>query len=389
MSDVTHARISPSGAERWIQCPPSVRMGDNMPNKSSVYADAGTLAHKVGETIIKKRLGMISPLECVTILNECMQHKLYDNKLRKYADEYADFVCEKYAEVKAACPSALIFVEVRVDLSAAIPEGFGYTDVVIIADDLMYQIDFKFGEGIPVSAEENEQQMLYAYGSIQEFGFIYDIRRVEVVIYQPRIDNINSWLTTPEYIQNWVDMVASPAAKLAAAGEGAFKPGSHCQFCPGRPVCRTLAEDNLRIAADDFRPAETLSDTEISEILLKAEQFTGWIKAVKDYAIQTAKDGRIWPGFKLVRGQSKRTYTDTAKVIETLVNDAYYDPKQVSKTEPLGVTEMQEFLGKKIFDKYLTGKGLVIKPDGAPTLAPLTDKRPAIGSHDQAIKDFS
>ena len=388
MSDVVHARISPSGAERWIACPPSIRMGDKYPDRESDAARQGTITHKIGELKLKAHMGLISPVQYLEGLNQERKDILFIPACEKYAEMYADMVLEKFYEAKKLDPGAVLIVEQKIDLSNVIPGGFGFTDATIIAAGIMEQIDLKFGIGVHVSAAENAQQMLYAHGNLDAWDYLYDIKEVRITIYQPRVnEEPDTWITSPAYIRDWCKSVATPAALMAKKGDGVFTPGDHCRFCKARPTCRALAEDNLRIAKGDFKAAEELTEAEISDILLKESQFTGWVKAVKAYALETARNGRKWPGFKLVTGASKRQYADPDAVIQTLTDDAYYAIDQISKRQPLGITEMTEFLGKRIFDKYVAP--LTIKPDGAPTLAPLDDSRPEIGSTDSAIKDFS
>jgi hypothetical protein len=363
-------------------------MGDKIPEGESVYAKQGTLSHRVGELSLKKYFGMISPVEYLEGMAEAKKDPLYDKVCERYGEMYAEMVIERFNALKAVDPATQIFIETKIDLSDIIPDSFGFSDATIIGGGVMEQIDYKFGIGVPVSAVENEQQKLYAYGGLSNWDFLYDIQEVRITIYQPRIDDRpDTWITTPDHIRQWCKNVASPAALLAGSGGGIFQPGNHCQFCKARPTCKALADDCMRIARDDFKAAEELTDNEISEILLKESQFSGWIKAVKAYALEAAVNGRKWPGFKLVRGTGKRRYADPQAVIKSLTDEAYYDINQISKREPFGITDITTFLGKKIFNKYVAP--FVIKPDGEPTLAPLDDARPEIDSTDSAVKDFS
>lgn len=387
MSDTGHALISPSAAKQWIACPRSIRLGEGMENKSSSYADEGTLAHRIAELTLKKRFGQISALEFLREMDKCLVDPLWSKAMEKHVDDYCDFVCERYAIAKASDSAAIILIEVRIDLCAIIPNGYGFTDCIIIANGLMEQIDLKYGQGVKVSAEKNEQQSIYAWGALADLSFLYDVKQVRVTIYQPRMNNVNDWITTPSAIEDFILNVVKPAAKLAHAGQGEFNPGSHCQFCRARPACRALYDFNMKIAQEDFKPADILTDDEIAEVLLKAEIFTGWIKAIKDYALSTAIQGRKWPGFKIVNGESKRMYHDPKGVIKALTEDAFYGKDEISVRAPLGLTKMKEVIGADNFEKYVVP--FITKPEGALTLVPLDDKRPAFDKHSQAIKDFA
>lgn len=83
---------------------------------------------------------------------------------------------------------ALFKIEQRLDFSEWVPDGFGTGDFVIIADGTMEVCDLKYGKGVPVSANNNKQMMLYALGAIAEFNFLYDIQKVRMTIIQPRLD---------------------------------------------------------------------------------------------------------------------------------------------------------------------------------------------------------
>lgn len=384
-----HAKISPSAAHRWISCTPSIKLEEQFPESTSEYAEEGTTAHKLGEVLILEALKRKSPLWVVDQIQAVKATKYYSKELQRYAEEYRDYVLEQYATALSYDKQAKLFIEYKLDLSSVIPGSFGTGDVVIVSNNELHLIDLKYGKGVPVDAEENPQQMLYAKGAIDDFSLIYDIVRVIITIYQPRINNSNSWLTTAKHINNWVEEVAAPAAKRAFEGLGEFNAGHHCQFCRAKPMCKAFADYNLEIAREEFTDPDLLSPEEVSEILLKASIFTGWIKAVKDYAKEQALKGAKWPGMKLVEGKADRIYADEEAAAKTLIEDGWYSESAIYEKKLLGITAMELYLGKKLFAKYLEAPGHVKKPTGAPTLVPATDKRPELNSHESAVADFS
>ena len=133
------------------------------------------------------------------------------------------------------------------------------------------------------------------------------------------------------------------------------------------------------MAKYDFKKPETLEDEEIEIILSKADELISWASDVKDYALKEALNGKEWCDWKLVEGRSVRKYKDDTTVAEK-VEAAGYDPYE---RKVLGITAMTKMLGKSKFEELLTG--LIEKPQGKPTLVPMSDKRPALST---AAKDF-
>ena len=250
---------------------------------------------------------------------------------------------------------------------------------MIVADDLLHIIDFKYGVGVLVEATENSQLKCYALGALDTFGDLYDIRHIRLSIYQPRRENIDTFELTTEELLRWADEVLAPTAKLAYEGEGEFHAGDHCQFCKIKATCRKRAEYSMELAKYEFAEAPTLEPEEIAVILPQIDTLVSWAEDIKAYALQQALSGQQYPGFKLVEGRSNRKYTDE-NAVAAVVQNAGYDPYE---KKLLGITAMTKQLGKKKFEELLSG--LVMKPQGKPVLAPATDKRPEFNT---AQNDF-
>lgn len=203
------------------------------------------------------------------------------------------------------------------------------------------------------------------------FSILYDINEIQMVIFQPRIENISEFSMPVSDLLDWAENELKPKAELAAKGEGEFCAGEHCRFCKVKATCHKRAEYNLAIAKYDFAPPDMLQDSEIAMILERADSLTAWAEDVKEYALSEALKGRKWNGYKVVEGRSNRKYTDekmAAAVVKAAGKDPYSEPKI------LGITEMTKMLGgKKKFEELLSK--YVYKPQGKPTLVPVSDKR--------------
>ena len=216
--------------------------------------------------------------------------------------------------------------------------------------------------------------MCYALGALDIYDGIYDIKTVKMTIFQPRRENISTFEMNKKDLLNWADNILAPAAKLAYEGTGEFKAGDHCQFCKIKADCRKRAEYNLELAKYDFEMPANLEDTEIAAILPRADELVAWVNDIKEYALQQALSGTVYDGYKVVEGRANRKYTDEDAVAYA-VKDAGFDPFE---KKLLGITAMTSLLGKTKFNELLGD--LVEKPQGKPTLVPISDKRQALNT---------
>ncbi len=379
---MAHAILSASGASRWMACPPSARLEQNYENKTSPYAAEGTLAHELGEITLQKELGLISTRKFNSAVKKIKENELFTADMPDYVEIYVDTCMEKVAEAKAKTPDAVINLEQRLDFSQWVPEGFGTGDMVIIADGTIEIIDLKYGKGVPVSAVDNKQMRLYALGAIAEFSFLYDIEKVKMTIVQPRLDSISTDEIMADELLKWAEEVLKPTAQLAFKGEGEFCAGDHCGFCRAKAVCKARASKNMELAKYDFAVPSVLNSAEIAEILEKADELSKWAKDIQEYALDKALEGEEFPGYKVVEGRSNRKWSDESKVGEILLGQGFLE--NIIYTKKLtGITNMENAIGKKEVTRLLGD--YIIKPQGKPTLAPLTDKRPEFNS---AVEDF-
>lgn len=373
-----HALLSASSAHRWLKCSPSVRLEEEVEDNTSIYAKEGTFMHGLGELHLKYFLGIITKAEFNKELKEMKQNDFYTDEIEKAVEIYVDAVIEKINEARAISTDPLVLIEERLDYSPWVKEGFGTGDVLIIADGIIEVIDLKGGKGVAVSAIANPQMRLYALGAINGFGMLYDTQKVRMTIIQPRLDNISSDEMEVEELIHWGNKTVKPKADEAWMGEGEFKVGEHCRFCKVKAICRSRAEENMKLACMDFKPPPTLTDDEIVEVLNQIDELTKWAKDVEAYAFnQAVNEGKEWLGFKLVEGRSSRRYSNEDKVAKALLSAGFEEENIYSKSL-LSLTKLEKKLGKKVFEETIGD--LIIKPPGKLQLVPEEDKRPAVRS---------
>lgn len=369
-----HAILSASGASRWLACPPSARLEQDYPNKSSEFAMEGTLAHELGELGLQKNLELISTKKYNSEVKKIQANELYAADMPDYVDTYVNTCMEKVAEAKAKTPDAIFSIEQRLNFSEWVPEGFGTGDFVIIADGVMEICDLKYGKGVPVSAIGNKQMKLYALGAIAEFSFLYDIEKVRMTIIQPRLDSISTDEISADELLKWAEEELKPTAELAFKGEGEFCAGDHCKFCRAKSVCKARADKNMELAKYDFEDPKTLDNNDIAFILARADELISWAKDVQEFALEQALQGEEFDGFKVVEGRSNRKYTSENQVAEILINHGFQENMIYTKKLD-GISKIESAIGKKEVQRLLGD--YIIKPPGKPTLVPISDKRPA------------
>ena len=410
MPDV-HALLSASSSKQWLHCPPSVRLQENFPNESSVYAEEGTFAHEICEYKVRKYLH--------ERVKRPQSEEFDTEEIEQITDVYAEFVITIIEQMRENGCEPLAFVEERVDYSHIAPSGFGTADMLIIGKDadgrgLLHVCDFKTGKGVFVDADHNSQMMLYAIGALAAYGFLYDIEIVRMSIIQPRLDNISTFECSRQELEDWGESI-KPTALLAFEGKGEQHPGDWCRFCRAKPVCKACADEALALCREDFldldagafddtaeesdmtAPYEADTNTavfkqpglipiaELAEILPTLNRISSWIEAVFAFVSSEAiNHGVPIPGYKVVEGRSKRVFTDTKAVVDTAVQNGYTD---LYKQTLITLTEFEKMMGKKKFNELL-GE-YVAKPPGKLALVPESDPREPVDLTATPDQEFS
>jgi len=379
-----HAKLSPSGAHRWMRCPGSVTAEAGLPDTRSAYADEGTTAHGLAQECLARG---------IDTNHVSLDDPGYDEDMRLYVQEYVDFVRSLLV------PGASLLVEVKVSLEDYVPGGFGTSDAVVILPPdpdgvtVGYVIDLKYGQGVKVDARDNEQAMLYALGVDRDYGFAADVDHWELVIHQPRLDHVSRFEVRADHLRNWGLTQVRPAAEAALLG-GPLLPGEkQCRWCKAKAVCPERARQALAVAREEFTAIpepyiQLLQPWEIAKLLPRLDEIEDWCTAVREHAQTLAFAGVALPGYKIVEGRANRAWADRDGVVQAFAFLGF-DQSQIYKPGPLiGIPDAEKLLKKAKLDPAKVLSGLIVKPRGKPCLARETDPRPALNVSD-AQSDFT
>ena len=383
-----HALLSASGAKKWRTCTPSARLEETFPDEQSEFATEGTKAHDLVEIIGREVFhGVKMPDALKTPAG--LAAAGYNNAMLVAARSFIASAKKITDELDAAGVTYTVLIEQRLDFSEWVPEGFGTSDLTIVSQDKVWVRDFKYGTGVAIDAEGNEQMMLYGLGAYSDLSFAYDgIESFDLGIIQPRIDNDSSWEINLTDLLAWGDETKTIAAR-AFAGEGDFVPGDHCSdgFCKARHNCRARAAENMA-RVGDLPASSVLSTQEIADLLPKLSGIAKWANGMLEWANHEAVAGLPFPGYKLVAGRSNRFIKDEKLAQIRLTANGYQAEEYMTEPKMVGITALEELVGgKKSFEELLGD--IVGKPKGKPTLVPESDKRPVWVGTTSAEDDFA
>jgi hypothetical protein len=360
-----HAMLSASGSKRWLTCTPSARLEATLPepkrgNNTFDFSQEGTMAHSLAEVKLRHVFGQIGIEEYEKEYEIIKATPYYNDDFEANVDNYVLYVRSQIGEGDTP------LFEQRVDFSDWVPDGFGTADVVILSKHSIRVIDLKFGKGVPVHAQDNPQLRLYALGAYSKFKEEYpDIKEVSYTIHQPRLDSISTDGTTITKLVDWADYFVKPKAKKAWAGTGDFLPGDHCQFCRAKATCRARSDFNTELARQDYKDPPLLTEEEVGQVLIKAQNLRTWVSDVEEYALQKAiTDNVVPPGFTLGTTITHRRIGDhelAAVVLKEkgMTDEVIWEPRKLKSLASL------EKINKQVM-AYLGD--LAIRPEGQPKL---------------------
>lgn len=376
--------FGPSSSHSWINCPFSAIARQQIPDRSSKYAETGTLAHELCEIKLRLYFGQISSEEFAECLSQIQANVLYTDDMLSSSNEYLETVKELSLTHYDTQPIAYIEQKISYDDICG-ADGFGTSDCILLGGDTLTVIDYKNGSGVPVSAEGNPQMRLYAYGALHSVvnPMFYDINKVVMCIVQPNLNSITTDVITTAELLDWIENTVKPAVNKINAGCKDRVPGKWCKegFCPNFTQCSAWREKFASVYADfttDYadKDTDTLTNDELGDLYAKVSELSAWIEKLKARVEFEIQGGHPVKGWKMVEGRSTRCLTDVDAAFGELCKQTGIDKSLLYKTTPVSLTEAEKIIGKKDFGNIC--KPWISKKSGKPALAPESDKRKAI-----------
>jgi hypothetical protein len=393
-----HSKLPPSGSERWINCPGSIRLSEGTESVSSSFANEGTAAHELAAHCLKtgfdadRFAGMVIDIRGKEwhekFLNkgapaDGMHRFEIDDEMVEGVQVYLDHIDGLRAKLDDM--EIEIDVEHRFDLTHVHPEMFGTGDCVIYSPKhrSLYVIDLKYGRGVIVDPEENAQLLTYGVGAVKRHHNRPMIA-VHLTIVQPRGAGqpVRTWSTDILEVMEFADTLREAAQRTEQA-DAPLHVGDWCKFCPAAAICPENRRAALAVARAEFSEGaidvtdpEKMDMAAIAESLKHADVLENWLKRLREYAHAQATAGTMPPGFKLVAKRAIRRWKDEGTVISALRGvfglddaDIYAEPKLRSPAQ------VEKVMGKKEVAEL--GQ-FIVKQSSGTVLAVESDKRPAV-----------
>ena len=362
MSEAKHSNIvGGSTAKRVMECPGSVILSAKMPpQKSSSYADRGTLLHAVMTAILgdeadpKSLLGM-------TVGEEVFTEELLEEKIKP-----------ALAALNEIDPETRMMydVETVVSFGGYMPGVFGSCDLIGKLGNRAIILDWKFGDGVAVGVEENEQLMFYAAAAMKTVGCEWafkDVTEIECIIVQPPY--VRRWVTTPARIKEFrrdlkwaVKYSANPESLLS------LHTGDHCRWCPAKPICPKMTG---AVERANKTAIQSLDSDQIGAYLRNADMLEGWIKDLRALAFEMLQSDKPVTGWKLVAKRGVRKWANEGQAAQAL-NELGINPVVENIVSPAQAEKLLKAVKQKLPDD------LVVSVSSGDTLAPESDPRPTV-----------
>jgi hypothetical protein len=396
-----HSRFSPSAAHRWMVCPGSLVLAAELPDVQSRYGAEGTVAHTLASLVLSSGPGLDDAKRYIgTEHTQDGFDFVVDDEMAQHVNDYCKLVAE-YAE------GGTLLVEQRVRISED-PECSGTADVVILHPRRLTVIDLKYGRGVEVDAEDNQQLYLYAVGAVQEYAITdpwTEFETVTVVIHQPRINRVAEHHLRIGELREFAlaaDIamgVVAAAAKSVGTKEFSdfLTPGEkQCRWCRAKATCPALAaEVNLAVmrvaSAADLAGLDEAPEADLSESMSRVELIEQWCRAVRASVERRLITGKPVRGYKLVEGRKgNRAWLDVA-VVEAQLKSWRIKAEQMYEKTLIGPTDAEKLLKKSAPTKWSALQAFIRRSDGKPSVAPAADKRPEwdASKRTEALRDLT
>lgn len=380
---VAHAKLSPSSAHRWMRCPGSVRMESGIPDTTSDFAEEGTAAHELGAIALDTGKDAEFYIGEVIYTSPSGKEWIVDHDMADNVQKYLD-------DVRHHAIGGELLIEQKLDFSKWVPEGFGTGDAIVLKDDMIEVIDLKYGRGVQVYSEDNEQLMLYALGAYNQYPAIEDFSNVTMRILQPRKGHADAYMISVKHLLEFAEEATRAAYRTTHPDAPLIAGEKQCQWCRAKATCPEAAKAMALEIGSDFedltsskpliaQDLSTLSNEQLALIFPKLDFIEAWCKAVRAHVYSALDTGEDVPGYKMVAGRrGSRAWDDDKAVEELMKKSMRLKLDEMYTKEILSVAQAEKLL-KSNKKKWGRLTEHITQSAGKPTVAPEGDKRPALG----------
>ena len=344
-----HAKLSPSAAYRWMACPASIAETQTVPYVMPRDTSAAVLgsavhaavekrfyakAHEEGDKAVEKteeKLYLVGSVEEVELV-------------AKAADDFVEYV--ESLQFDKVYSEKVVWIKEQNDC-------WGTADVVGVKGNELYIVDLKYGM-YPVSAERNPQLLIYACGALDTLEGLEHVSKINMIIYQPRLKNIDVYTVTRDELLRWKEVILLPSAREALSNDALYTVGGHCRYCPAKHTCNVRNELMLsQIVSDELVYNRTTRKTEkleiIDDIMKRHDELSKFLKEIKEYAHYVMTQGHEFESVKLVDGRKMRYIADVDGLREKLVELGH---SEADYMEMKSVAQLERIVGKDVVQFY-------------------------------------